>query len=349
MINISEIDYKKNIFDIIRLFAAFQVVFGHSVVHLELNNYVFLSKLQYISNYIPGRGVITLFFLSGFFSVQSIKKEISFSTYMKKKVNRLYPEMWMSFMLNILFILVTYDFSKRIIDWLVFICTQMTMFQFFTGGWLRGYGCGSPNGSLWTITVIMQFYICVYVLTKIIKKRYIWGILYVLSALISLITSNISFFSDNNLITAKLYAVSLIPYLHIFLLGIIVWNYKDKLVYLSKKYLVVLFFVYILVRYFITEHIPINLGYNYDIISSSVFGLLLLGVGFLGNIRLKVEFSYSVYLYHMLFINLFIQICNNNNLSIQKYNITFLLLTLLLTTIVSILSTMTIKKIKIFK
>lgn len=55
----------------------------------------------------------------------------------------------------------------------------MTAFQFYTGGWLRGYGVGVPNGALWTITVDIQFYIVSIFLAKWLKGRRIktWGVI----------------------------------------------------------------------------------------------------------------------------------------------------------------------------
>lgn len=44
-------------------------------------------------------------------------------------------------------------------DLAVFTATQATFLQFWTPASLRGYGVGTPNGALWTICVLIQFYI----------------------------------------------------------------------------------------------------------------------------------------------------------------------------------------------
>ena len=45
------------------------------------------------------------------------------------------------------------------------------LFQFWTPEALRGFGCGTPNGSLWTISVIVQFYIVAWFLKKLTRKK----------------------------------------------------------------------------------------------------------------------------------------------------------------------------------
>ena len=44
---------------------------------------------------------------------------------------------------------------------ILFIFCQSSIFQFWTPNFLRGYGCGTPNGSLWTIGILIQFYIII--------------------------------------------------------------------------------------------------------------------------------------------------------------------------------------------
>ncbi len=71
----NSINYADNCFDIIRIIAALQVMIGHLIEHFELdNNYPFLKLLSVLSTYIPGKGVVIFFVVSGFFSFSSIEK-----------------------------------------------------------------------------------------------------------------------------------------------------------------------------------------------------------------------------------------------------------------------------------
>ena len=116
-------------------------------------------------------GVPIFFFLSGFLIWQSISNSKNFQEYLKKRVYRIYPELWGGIVLSIITILMFYYLSN--INWphfILFIIGQSTIFQFWTPNCLRQFGCGTPNGSLWTICVIVQFYFIAYFLKKIMLK-----------------------------------------------------------------------------------------------------------------------------------------------------------------------------------
>lgn len=87
MENKKDIDYKDNCFDIIRLIAALQVMFGHLVLHFELNlNSSFFRIAELVSRYVPGKGVIIFFVISGFFAIPSAEKcEYNNSIYYREK------------------------------------------------------------------------------------------------------------------------------------------------------------------------------------------------------------------------------------------------------------------------
>ena len=63
-----QLDYKKNCLDIIRLIAAVQVFFGHLVWHFELGeNFRLFKIVEIVSTFLPGKGVVIFFAISGFF------------------------------------------------------------------------------------------------------------------------------------------------------------------------------------------------------------------------------------------------------------------------------------------
>lgn len=87
--------FTDNAFDLMRLLCALQVVYGHIVEHFDLAsiNPVFKIILT-ISQYIPGRGVIVFFAISGFLGVSSVVRNNTQKLYFKKKFLRIYPELW---------------------------------------------------------------------------------------------------------------------------------------------------------------------------------------------------------------------------------------------------------------
>ena len=101
--------------------------------------------------------------LSGFLIWKSLENTPDFKRYFSKRILRLYPELWVCLFVEILSIVLFYKEYVPISDYMLFTFTQGTIFQFWTPDSLRGYGCGTPNGSLWTITVIVQFYIFIQV------------------------------------------------------------------------------------------------------------------------------------------------------------------------------------------
>lgn len=155
-----------------RLFASIQVLWGHTLAHLGLANVPVLG--DFIGFFY---GVPIFFTLSGFLIWQSIGRSRSFGDYAKKRFWRIYPELWAAVVVEILVILALY---RQPIDWPklgLFTIGQATIFQFWTPDFLRGYGCGCPNGALWTISVLIQYYFLVYFVYILLKNRrlIVWG------------------------------------------------------------------------------------------------------------------------------------------------------------------------------
>lgn len=162
----TDIDFKKNSLNLIRLLAAFQVMYMHAYVHLEVET---PSLLNEIINYF--KGVPVFFTLSGYLIWQSIGRSHTFTEYAKKRFWRIYPELWIAVIVEIVVLLALYH---QPIDWPqlgLFTVGQATLFQFWTPEFLRGYGCGTPNGALWTITVLIQFYFIAYFIYKSFHNR----------------------------------------------------------------------------------------------------------------------------------------------------------------------------------
>lgn len=168
----TEIDFKTNSLNTFRLIAAISVLWIHALYHLELNNVPVLgSFIRFFS------GVPIFFTLSGFLIWHSIGRSKTFMDYAKKRFWRIYPELWVAVAIEIIVLLLLYH---QPIDWLqlsAFTVGQATFFQFWTPEFLRGYGCGSPNGALWTIAVLIQFYFCAFFLYKWLhgKRVFYWG------------------------------------------------------------------------------------------------------------------------------------------------------------------------------
>ncbi|WP_080780304.1 acyltransferase family protein [Chryseobacterium phocaeense] len=310
---------KINNFDLIRLLAALQVVFTHSVHHLEMKGSIgeFGTLLVY---YFPG--VPIFFTISGFLIYWSFDRNSNdLIKYFKNRLLRLFPALWFCLVLTI--ILLLYDAkdpflitsAKQFWFWII---GQMTVFQFWTPDILRFWGVGTPNGSLWTIAVEMQFYIFVPVLFFLIRKfrKNTLSIILVFIALSLAFNFYFGKFSEDS-IAYKLAGVSVFPYLYNFLFGVLAYIYWDRIkAFIEGKMLIwlVTYLVYINVfgnwlgndlnSYFI--YTP------YQFLTNIFLAFLVLSTAFTFNgISNKLlhhnDISYGVYIFHMLIINFFVQ------------------------------------------
>lgn len=162
----NRINFKCNSLTLIRYIAAAQVLVGHVSAHLNLQ---FGGVFVRILGFFPG---VPIFFgISGFLIWHSLENEASFKTYLEKRFMRIYPELWMSIFISFVSILILYSEHINFFKMFLFAFTQGTILQFWTPEFLRGYGVGTPNGSLWTIGILVQFYIIMFFLHKFLRGR----------------------------------------------------------------------------------------------------------------------------------------------------------------------------------
>lgn len=154
-----------NSFNFIRLIAAMQVMAGHFIMHLDLPINRIISLIIYFFN-----GVPIFFGISGYLIWFSMERSVSYTQYLAKRFRRIYPELWAAVCLEILFMLFLYQ-GWNIKGLIPFILCQATVLQFWTPECLRGYGIGTPNGALWTIGIMVQFYISAWGVYKFMKGR----------------------------------------------------------------------------------------------------------------------------------------------------------------------------------
>lgn len=266
--------------------------------------------------------------------------------YFKKKFLRIYPELWIAFAINTVLIYLLYGFDISWKDKLVYAVTQLTFFQFYTGDWCRGYGVGTPNGALWTISIMIQFYILVYVLYRLLqnwtKKRTL--LFAAFCCLLGIVSANLQMLPP---MWIKLLSVSVIPYLYLFVCGMCIYQYRDQFLPILVKYVWGIGGLYLLAKLLFTQiEWGMHWGINYDVVSSILLSMFIIGIGCRYSVpRMKHEISYSIFLYHMIFVNVVLELAKKYSIELSKYGVVMLLGTIAVTIAVAFASTYLNQKI----
>lgn len=328
------IGYRKNCLNTIRLIAALQVLFGHTVVHLEVAISPIVNEISFFF-----QGVPIFFTMSGFLIWDSIGRSGDFKAYMTKRFWRIYPELWLAVLFEITVLLFFMIGGRRFIDWPLlglFTTTQSTIIQFWTPDFLRAYGVGCPNGALWTIGVLIQFYFIAYFIHKILHNRGIWSwtVCFIAAFVISWLPSIYDYSIPE--VLGKLYSQTVLPYLWMFIFSMFVAEYKNVLLVVLKKYWYIPIVINIL---FQIGGFDIMVGYG--LIKTVTLFLGLLGFAYaIPNINIRTDISYGIYIYHMTIINAITEL----GLVGQQTGLLLLLVTTAITCVLAWTSTKTIGK-----
>lgn len=276
--------------------------------------------------------------MSGFLIWWSIGRSKSFGEYLKKRFWRIFPELWVAVAIELIVLLCLYHEPINWPQFGAFAITQSTVFQFWTPDCLRGYGCGCPNGSLWTICVLIQFYFFAYFVYKALHGRKVW--IWLITLLVSIGMSMIVPLIQANLpeIAGKLIGQTLLPYFWMFLVASFVADKKDEALPFIKKYWWAFMAVLLLVR---VTGVDFRAGYS--VLSTILLFLCLTGAAYVfPKLNVKTDVSYGVYIYHMTVVNALIALGYTGNQWL-------LLIVFAITIILAWVSTKTVGKLSMRK
>lgn len=290
-----------NNFNLLRLIAALQVMFVHANGYLADKS----DLSQNITSILNFSGVTVFFLISGFLISMSYAKNQDLKTYIKNRILRIYPGLYINIFIGIviLSIFIDLNFDFNFFKWLL---TQISFLQFYNFEASKAFGTGEINAPLWTISIELIFYAVLSIIFLINKKtKKILPCIFMISTIFFIYNSS----SDRNLFINKLINVSLAPYLFVFLIGFYFYIYFD----LFHKYIKNKFFIYfatyvigrICFHYF--NNIFLDIFVNYFIFSFLAFSFAFSFEGFDKFLRGN-DFTYGIYIYHMFFVNIFVQI-----------------------------------------
>lgn len=302
-------DFRLNNFNAIRLFAAMQVVLMHSYHHFTVDN-SFIKGLNSIFELFPG--VPIFFFISGFLISRSYKTNTRLVEYVQNRILRIYPALWICFALSVLsVVLVGYlDVDKLLsVSFLKWVVAQLSFFQFYNPEFMRDYGTGVLNGSLWTISVELQFYflIPIFYTMKLTNRKKLPVVI-----LVFMIINRLFFHFYDDTLVDKLINVSFIPWIYMFLIGVYFQENFEKIMNLVSSHKQTLPFAILVVYVFFAlyqEHISyLELGNHIDpfmflLLSIMIFSFAYIPFKIDGFIK-NNDLSYGIYIYHMPVINI---------------------------------------------
>lgn len=298
--------YEKNGFDILRYAAAIGVMMLHYSSYtmilsesLSERAAVIMSEVRRIALLFPG--VVILFTMSGFLVSASFERAKTRKEFFLRRFLRMYPELWICTIANltVVCVLVPELLDRSIIPWLG---TQILGIA-NTPACLKTFATGSTNGTLWTIFTEVQLYIVLgiaYPFLQKMKNRHWIGFLSVLAAL-NLVCGMVA--RDAAGIVAKLIERTFIPYALWFFIGVFCFQRRQKMLPALKITFLPLLIIYLAIE-FINIEIP---GYYADIVTGILFPFIVIGCGYcLPKIRLKVDLSYGMFLYHWIILNIIV-------------------------------------------
>ena len=297
---VTKFSFENNIFDIIRYYAMLQVMINHMAEHFKLKLPVVLQAL------IKFQGVVILFALSGYLTAASLDRDsmngdIDKPKFLRKRFFRIFPEYWLCVLINTVVIFVLYSPKPNLKEGLIYVITQFGCLNFYTGEWLRGYGVGAPNGSLWTILVELEFYVIILVIWKWIRNKGIitWGILLACFAGLNYLTA---IAGDGEMIAIKLLNCSIIPYLSMFMIGCFFYRFREKIFNCDSR-LIAIVGVFFIAMYFLGD--GLISGSYLPLLSGISLAAMTIIFGYLFKIKLraKTDITYGTYLYHMVVVN----------------------------------------------
>ena len=311
---------KNNNFDIIRLFAAFQVMFSH------INAYFFNEPIQlpFLLSNLPG--VPIFFFISGFLVSLSFENSSNTKLFFIKRILRIYPALIVCTIFSVFSLYIaSYNFSLDL-EFLKWFISQVSFLQFYKPEFLKLYGMGSINPSLWSISVELSFYATLplyYYICKI--NKYNLDKFLIVSVILSL---NISLYhayvSEGEYdIWLKLLKASFLIHFWMFLIGVLFqrkWFLICK--YFEDKFYLWFFLFFCFCIY--DEFYPyrdIDSLINRQLFSFLHFFLLIsFVISFAISSKYNIskwlkgnDISYGIYIYHMIIINFMIEKNLNNS------------------------------------
>lgn len=292
-------EFGENCFDVLRLYSAFYVMTLHIMRHVRL------QEVSHIFDW--WNGVVVLFCISGFLIPASMERSKGVWDFIKKRVLRIIPSMWVCIIVGVIVAAMFCGFAldRTFVKW--FVCQLLFVRDLPQPEFISAFGIGNFQANLWTMIFTVQFYIITAVIYRFMKNRrlWVWITVLMLSMAFNLAIPHLQEMlpETGRLIVSH----TCLPYFYIYFAGWFIYRYRDKIVpYLSHTK--ILCAVCFILRALWCEKYGVRVGEYQDMVLVILLCMLTIGVGYsFGKIRFKFDLSYGLYLYHMIIVDIFVQ------------------------------------------
>jgi peptidoglycan/LPS O-acetylase OafA/YrhL len=304
-----------NNFDLIRLGAALQVLWYHSTVFIGTPS-GWLHDISTVTNVLPG--VPIFFVVSGFLVSASYERSRSLPDYFVRRGLRIYPGLWLCFAFTVAVLGVCGYLTAGLggsIRLLLWVLGQLTVAK-GTPASLHGFMNGAPNGSLWTISVELGFYLVLPVLYAVIRRlRPAAGDCFLAAA--AAVSLAFWLWTGHQAPAArtelsKVIQATPLPWVWLFIVGVIASRHLRRLLPLIARRGALFLAVYLLLTLTVLRSGYNDSGYPAQAIQAldqALLGLTMLSLAYTvptaaRRLLCHNDISYGVYLYHYVVIGL---------------------------------------------
>ena len=305
--------WQANNLNALRAAAALQVAVHHTLAHFH---YAEGSRFVYILSLFPG--VPIFFFASGLLISRSLHRTSNLSSYIRNRLLRLYPGLWAAFAVGFaLCLLAGFRPDTSVPRFVAWVGGQLSIAQFYNPQFMRAYGTGVLNGSLWTIAVEIQFYALLPVIVMAIRslpRGTARRNTLLISATVAFAAANRLFIEAGGQLSErpilKFLGVSFIPWFYMFLAGVVIEENFDLIYRFVTTYKYQLLAVATTLLFAARSTLGFSVDNTLNPIVFVCLSTIVMVVSFCLRpvataFQKKWDVSYGVYLYHMPTVNYF--------------------------------------------
>ncbi|MBQ6558582.1 MAG: acyltransferase, partial [Clostridia bacterium] len=250
---------------------------------------------------------VVLFCISGFLIPASMERSKGVGEFLKKRVFRIIPSLWICIIVGVVVAAAFCGFvyNETFLHW--FLGQLCFIRDFPQPDFISSFGVGNFQGSLWTMIYTVQFYIITAFIYRLLKNRKIgvWIAVWVFSLALNLVTPHIQ--SIVSVEVKNIISHTCLPFFYIYFTGWFIYRWREKIVpFLSR--IKILLILLIIARGIWIMHGAVRIGEYQDMIIVLLLVMLTIGAGYsFGKLRFKIDLSYGLYLYHMIVVDVFVQ------------------------------------------